>query len=51
MFTVYLLQTYGRFTARLLLAQLLVDLIVLMSNSGGSEEAMHTYHVTCQICQ
>ena len=41
--TANLRQTYGMFTARLLLTQLLVVLIVLMSNAGGSEEALlHT---------
>ena len=36
------MHVYGMFTARLLLTQLLVVLIVLMSNAGSSEEAMHT---------
>ena len=40
--TSLVMHVYGMFTARLLLTQLLVVLIVLMSNAGSSEEAMHT---------
>ena len=39
--TSLVMHVYGMFTARLLLTQLLVVLIVLMSNAGSSEEAMH----------